>query len=59
VDDEENFVELHRQSKRKCFHLSIFFSFKFKDIRIAIVDHRPITIPNEKNKTYFIINGVI
>ncbi len=24
---------------------------------MAIVDHRPITIPNEKNKIYFRING--
>lgn len=24
---------------------------------MAIVDHRPITIPNEKNRVYFIING--
>jgi len=26
---------------------------------MAIVDHRPITIPNEENKIYRIINGDI
>ncbi len=37
----------------------ILLSFKFKYVRMAIVDHRPITVPNEKNKIYFIINGDI
>jgi hypothetical protein len=26
---------------------------------MAMVDHKPITIPNEKNKIYFRINGDI
>ncbi len=36
-----------------------FYCFKFKYVRMAIVDHRPITIPNEENKIYRIINGDI
>lgn len=26
---------------------------------MVIVDHKPITVPNEKNKIYFIIKGDI
>jgi hypothetical protein len=36
------------------YHLS-----DVKHLRMAIVVQRPITIPNEKNKIYFIINGGI
>jgi hypothetical protein len=56
LDDEENFVELHKQSREKKRKIFLIY-FKFKSLRIAIVDHRPITIPNEKNNIYFIING--